>query len=259
MKIYLDVILLINLGFDFLLLLIVNLILKERARLYRVFLGSLLGSLSVFFLFIPPNSFTLFLLKVFTSVGMIWITFGKKRFWKNMLYLYFTSILLGGFLYFINLQVSYKNEGLLFFYNGFSLNLILLFLLSPIILYCYYKQSRYFKETLSNVHTVDLYYQGKTFSYTGYLDTGNKLFDPYKHREVTLLYEPNMYNLCEKFIMIPFKTLASHSFVKGIIVEKMIVDGKYVFEDVLIGLARESFSLDHAEIILHGNFKNKLL
>lgn len=259
MKIYLDVILLINFGFDFLLLLIVNLILKQRVRLYRVFLGSLLGSLSIFFLFIKLQSFTLFLLKVIVSILMVLITFGKKQFWKNMLYLYFTSILLGGFLYFINLQLSYKNEGLIFFYNGFSLNLILLFILSPIILYCYYKQSRYFQNTLSNIHTVDLYYQGKIFSYSAYLDTGNQLYDPYKHREVSLLYAPELYNSCEKFILIPFHTLAAVGFVKGIVVDKIIVDHKYVFENILIGLSREAFSLENADIILHGNFKSKLL
>jgi len=258
MKIYLDVIFLLNFGFDFLLLMIVKLILKRKVKLPRILLGSFLGSLSIFFLFIKLNSFTLFLFKILVSIIMILTAFGKKEFWKNMLYLYFASILLGGFLYFINLQASYKSEGLLFFYNGFSINLILLFVLSPLILYCYYKQSRYFQDTLSNIHTVELYYKNKTYTYRAYLDTGNKLYDPYKHRAVCLLYEEKLYEKEEQFIIIPFKTLASSGFVKGVIVPKMIIDEKYIFEDVLIGLSNHSFSLEGADVILHANFKNLL-
>lgn len=258
MKIYLDLILLINFGFDFILLMIVKLILKRRTSFFRILLGSFFGSLSIFFLFIPLSSFTLFLLKVLVSILMIFITFGKRNFWKNMLYLYFVSILLGGFLYFLNLQFSYKNEGLLFFYNGFSLNLILLFFLSPIILYTYYKQSRYFQNTLSNVYTVDLYYHGKKFSYRGYLDTGNKLYDSIKNREVHLLYSKDLYESLETFLPIPFQTMSGSGFLKGIIVDKMIIDQQYAFENVVVGVSSKPFYLDDAEVILHGNFKNRL-
>lgn len=258
MKIYLDVIFFINFGFDFLILMIVKLILKRNIKWYRIFLGALFGSMSIFFLFVPLNSVMLFFLKLIVSILMIFITFGKKGFWKNMLYLYFASILLGGFLYFVNLQFSYKNEGLIFFNNGFSMNIIILLILSPVILYGYYKQSRYFQDTLSNIHTVEMHFQDKIYYLRGYLDTGNKLYDPYKHREVCLLYEKDLYEEQEKFIMIPFKTLASSGFVKGIIAEKLIIDDKYIFEDVLIGLSNHSFSLEEADVILHGNFKNKL-
>ncbi len=258
MKIYLDVILLINFGFDFLLLMTVQLILKERAKLYRILLGSIVGSLSIFFLFMKMSSLTLFLLKAGMSIIMILLSFGRKHFLKNMLYLYFISILLGGFLYFLNMQVSYKNEGLIFFYNGFHFNLFLLFLLSPIILYCYYKQSRYFQDTLSNVYQVDIYFKGKKFSYQGYLDTGNKLYDAYKHREVTLLYNEELYEALEEFLPISFETLSSNGFLKGIVVDKMVVDDTYVVWNALIGVSKNSFSLEGAEVILHGNLKGKI-
>lgn len=258
MKVYLDVIFLINFGFDFILLLTVSLILKEKTKLHRILLGSIIGSLSIFFLFIKMSSLTLFLLKVAMSMMMILLTFGKKMFWKNMLYLYFTSILLGGFLYFINLQMSYKNEGLIFFYNGFSLNIILLLILSPIILYMYYKQSRYFKESLSNVHHVKIYYQGKEYDYRGYLDTGNKLYDPYKHREVSLLYNKELYESLEEFLPIPYKTLSSNSYLKGIVIDKMLIDDTLIINHALIGISGNSFLLEDANVILHSSLKGKL-
>ena len=166
MKVYLDLVFFMNFGFDFLLLLTVNLVLKRNRKLSSVLLGSLIGALSIFFLFLPLNSITLFLLKLLISLLMIWAAFGFftwKTFFINTLYLYFISILLGGFLYYLNLEFSYQNQGLLFFHNGFSINYILLFLLSPIILWCYLKQTKSFKTTYHSYYKVELIYQGKHY------------------------------------------------------------------------------------------------
>ena len=64
MTIYLDLVFLLNLFFDFLLLLTVNNTLRRNASLKRIFLGSLIGSLTILLLFLPmPNTF-LFLFKI---------------------------------------------------------------------------------------------------------------------------------------------------------------------------------------------------
>ena len=58
---------------------------------------------------------------------MLLVTFGIKDrsyFIKNFLYLYIISIILGGFLYYLNLEFSYKNVGIVFFHNGYSINFI---------------------------------------------------------------------------------------------------------------------------------------
>ena len=64
MKVYIDVILFINIFFDFLLLLSVSLILRRNAKLYRIILGSLIGGLSILFLFLNISKVTLFFLKL---------------------------------------------------------------------------------------------------------------------------------------------------------------------------------------------------
>ena len=136
MKIYLDLVLFINFMFDLLLLITVKIVLKRNIKWYRLLLGSLIGSLSIFFLFLKLTTISLFLLKIIISCVMIVITFGFKNktyFFKNLVYLYFVSIILGGFLYYLNLEFSYENIGLIFFHNGFSINFILLLILSPII------------------------------------------------------------------------------------------------------------------------------
>ena len=75
---------------------------------------------------------------------MVIVTFGYrdiKYMFKNMFYLYTSSIILGGFLYFLNLQFAYKNTGLVFFYNGLSVNFIVLIITSPIIIFAYIRQA----------------------------------------------------------------------------------------------------------------------
>lgn len=258
MKIYLDVIFFINFIFDLLLLLTVSIILKKKIKILRLILSTLFGSLSIFFLFININSVTLFFLKFLISVIMILILFGKKDFKRNMLFLYFTSILLGGFLYFINMQFSYKNEGLVFFYNGFSLNIILLLILSPIILFYYYKQSRYFKDTLNNIYNVEIVINGKSYFYQGYLDTGNKLKEPYKGREVNIVYDKKLLDLNFNFLIIPYQCVGYSGLLKGIQIDKMIINNSYIILEPFIAISENDFNLENCEIILNSNLKSRL-
>ena len=111
MKIYLDLVLLLNFTFDFLLLMSVSLLLRRNVKIVRILLGALLGSFSIFFLFIKITSLQLFLLKLMVSILMVIITFNYrdlKYTLRNLLYLYMASIVLGGFLYFLNIEFSYN-------------------------------------------------------------------------------------------------------------------------------------------------------
>ena len=78
MKIYVDLIIFLNFMFDFILLLVTNIILKRGTSLKRIILGALVGSLTIVVLFIPFTTSTLFLLKVLLSILSILITFGYK-------------------------------------------------------------------------------------------------------------------------------------------------------------------------------------
>ena len=129
MKIYLDLVLLLNFFMDLLLLTTVSVVLKRNVKFYRLLLGAFLGALSIFLLFIKINSLTLFIIKIIISFIMIFTSFGFKDIKytsRNMLYLYITSIILGGFLYYLNLEFSYKNSGIVFYHNGLSVNYIFL-------------------------------------------------------------------------------------------------------------------------------------
>lgn len=251
MKIYIDFILLINFFFDFLILLTVSIILKRKTKLYRVILGSLIGSLSVLILFINISNLILFLFKLLISILMIISTFGFKDFIKNFLYLYFVSIVLGGFLYFINNTFSYKVEGMLFINNGFSLNLLILLIISPIIIYIYIKENRYHKKT-NNLHVVTIKYLDKIYTYSAYLDTGNNLYDPYFHKPVCILYDKDID--IKNVIYIPYNTLSEEGILKGFKVDELIIDNKDIYKNVLIGISEAKFNLFSCDMILHSSY-----
>ena len=76
MTVYVDLVFFLNLFFDFLLLLTVNNTLKRNTSLKRIFLGALVGSITIFTLFLSISSILLFVFKVVLSIVMCTITFG---------------------------------------------------------------------------------------------------------------------------------------------------------------------------------------
>ena len=139
MKIYIDLILLLNFGFDFILLLSVSIILRRNTEIYKLLLGAFIGSISILTLFININSLELFILKIIISILMNITSFKYKNIkytLKNILYLYISSIILGGTLYLLNIEFTYKNQGIIFYKNKLSINFIILVILSPITLKC---------------------------------------------------------------------------------------------------------------------------
>lgn len=250
MKIYVDIVFMINFMFDFLLLLTVNIVLKRNAKLKRIFIGSLIGGLSIFLLFINLNSLGLFLFKIIISILMIIITFGRNNLFKNIVYLYFISIILGGFLYYLNMEFSYKNSGLVFFHNGFSINFILLIILSPIVFYLYIKQAKDLKIINSYQYNVSFTYRRKKYNYLGYIDTGNKVYDPYTHRPVILLYDKS-FNIFNP-LYIPYKTIDNNGLLKAFKVDKLYVDDKE-YRKVIIALVDKPF-ISGINILLHADY-----
>ena len=224
MKIYLDVVLFINFFFDFLLLFGVDRLLKRNTKLFRIILGSIIGGISILFLFIPCSSFILFIGKIIISILMIIITFSYhniKYFIRNFITLYVISIFLGGVLYFINDSFSYKNTGIIFFNNGFSINIILIIIISPFIIYFYireYKNNKMYK----SVHDVDIYLDDEVYNFSGFLDTGNNLYDPYKKRPIIIINKEVLKNYHPRCILTPCTTINKKSLIKCFRVKKIV-------------------------------------
>lgn len=256
MKVYLDLVLLLNFFFDFLLLYGTSKILKEFISIKRLILGSITASLSILLLFININSIELFFIKLIISIGIILVTFGKNNFFKNISYFYLLSIILGGFLYLFNISFTYKNQGILFINTGLSINFILFLIVSPIIIFCYVKEHILYKNTYGNIYKVLIFIDKKKYQLKGMVDTGNQLKDPYKGRSV-ILVNNNINILGKDIIYVPYKALNTTGVIKCYKASKVVID-EVEFSNCLIGVSKDKFSLNNVDCILPNIFKEDL-
>ena len=252
MKIYLDLVMILNFFIDFILLITVSLILKRNAKITRIILGAFVGGLSILFLFFDINSIVLFLFKLIISVLMILITFGfttTKYTLVNLLYLYMSSIILGGFLYLLNLEFSYKHIGIIFFNNGLSINFVFLIIFSPLILYIYIKQTKNLRYNYSNYYNVEIMNNNKTYNYIAYMDSGNVLVDKLTNKKVILIDKRKLLFNIKEFRLIPYMGVNGSNMIKVVKIDKLLFNNK-VYSDVLLGIM-DKISLDGVDIILN--------
>lgn len=171
----------------------------------------------------------------------------------NMLYFYLTSIILGGFLYYLNIEFSYKNIGMVFYHKGMGINYIFILIASPIILYVYSKQMKKIKETNTYNYNVDVYIENKMIELHAFMDTGNTLLDPYKKRKVIITNSKKLkQSVKEKnFLLVPYESVNTSGLLKCVKVDKVYIEGLGIREDILIGLTDEKFKYDGIDCILN--------
>ena len=256
MKIYIDLIILLNFFIDFMILLTVSIILKRCAKVRRIILSSLFGSLTILTLFIDMNNLELFGLKIITSIIMILICFGFKNinyFLKNLLYFYTTSIMLGGFLYLIKNEISLYNKGLVFIDTGLELNCWFIVIFAPIILYIYIKQIKELKIVNSFRKKVDVYINDKIIDLNGYVDSGNTLIEPYGNKCVIIVKNKKIEKEVKlnNYLLVPYKALNHSGVIKCIIPQKVYIEGIGIKENVVIGISEEKIKIDGVDCLLN--------
>lgn len=255
MKIYIDLVVIINFIFDLILLMSVNYILRRNVKMIKNILGSLFGSITLLILFIDFNYIILIIFKFVISVLMNIIVFGYKDIkytFKNILYFYLVSMLLGGGIQFLDNQFSYSNNGLVFTDNGLQISYGIVLILS-IVIYC--KYIRCFKElknNYSNYYLCKIFFDNEqSIEVNAFLDTGNKLQDPYSDKSIILLDKDKVKNLkIDKPLYVPYNSLNNHGLLtcyKGLRIE---IDGKS-FNSFLIGISDEHFYMDGIDCIIN--------
>lgn len=238
----------------------VDITLKRHTKLQRLIISAILGSISIALLFLPISSIILFFLKNLVSIIMVIIAFKFKDLKytaSNLFYLYMVSITLGGFLYFLNVQFSYKQEGLIFYFEGLSINYILLIIISPIILLLYIKEHKKIKSAYNLNYEVKIIFKdNQELICQGFIDSGNHLRDPITRKYIILLerriLEPYLNN--KDPIYVPFKALNKKGLVKCYSIQKIIINNQ-IFTNFLVGESMEVFNLEGIDCILN----NKLM
>lgn len=243
MKVYLDLIIIINFFYDFLIISATSTLLKRNIKVVRIILSSILGELSLLTLFISLDKLVLILFKVILSIIMVVISFGRKRIIENLFYFYVITIILGG--------SSYMLGG-----DTYITNIILLIFISPIIITLYIKSIREYKSKLECLHDVILIEGEHTYKMSGYLDTGNKLIDPITKLPVIMINEDLNIN-AKKTFFVPYKVINNESILKCIKVDKVIVDGRCI--NVLLGLCEKSIFTEDTDVILNDSLREMII
>ena len=247
MKIYIEIVILINFIYDFLILLTISSTLKRNRKIYYYLLSSLIGSLSLILLFIKMNNILLFLLKILISVIMVIVAFGYKSFkytLANLFYFYMTSIILAGFLYLL----KGKNA-------NFNLNYILLLIISPIILFIYYKSNKTLKNTYSDYYKIKIVFDKIEFNLISFYDNGNNLIDPVTGKSVIIVNSSllkKIYNIRTP-TYVPVKTVSDSFLMKCFRPSYIILNDKKIY-NYLIGESNIKFS-DGVDVLLNKKLK----
>ena len=258
MVVYLDLIFFMNFFYDLLLLLTVSCVLKRKRKLRYHLLSALIGASSIFLLFLNIKGLLLFIMKIIVSILMCLISFkyiSIRYTLHNLLYLYMCSIILAGFLYFIDLELSYDHQGIFFFFKGINPNIILLLILSPIILFIYYKSSKKLKDTYSLYYNISVYFDDLCFNLLAFFDSGNHLFDPITHKGIIIVNKKKIQNISKirSPVYVPYQTISGHYLMKCYKPSFIIINHHKIY-NYLVGESDYPFT-DGIECLLNQKLK----
>lgn len=195
-KVYIDVLFIINFIIDYSLLLATSLFVKKRAQGIRLSLASFLGGLYASIAFFLPFG-TLFFLptSIFVALLMVMIAYGAKTMgtlFKNLATFFLVALVVGGcgfailrskqvptsFLYATNGGILYADINAYALLAAFALSLTTLHIASG-----YIKKQRIKAQFL---YTVTIEKNGKQVTDTAFFDTGNFLKEPLSQSSVIL-------------------------------------------------------------------------
>ena len=234
MKVYIDVIIILNFIFDFISLLGTSIILKRNTKLFRILIGSLIGELSVLTLFIRFSPFELILLKIILSLFINYIVFSFhdiRYFSTNLYYFYLFELVLGGLLYMTR-----------------SNNMFIEILLGVIFICFFIKSIRKLKNNYNKYIPIKLDNNNNTYILNAFLDTGNKLKDPYLNSPIIIL-DNSKFNL-NGDILVPYNTCNSNNILRCVKGSNLYINNKRINKKFLIGLSN-NINLDGVDCIFN--------
>jgi len=234
--VYIDLLVIQDLIYNYVILLGVSILLTRITNLRKIFLSSVIGTIPLIFLFLNINNILIFLISFLFSIIMSIITFSYKDIIytiKNIFYMYTTSIFIAG-------AINLINVNLLPNIDNYVLNVIILIILSPIITIIYLKSISKFKINYSNYYKVDIYLKElDKITISAFLDTGNKLIDPYKRRPIILINKSIIDITNQNIILVPYNTVNNNDLLKCIVPKKIYIHNIGYRTNFLVGLMDE--------------------
>ena len=246
MVIYIDLLIILNFVYDFLILKVVCIVLKRNTNNLRIIISSLFGEFSILLLILNYNYIILLVSKLLIAIIMNIIAFkykNSKYLLINISYFYMISIILGGFIYFLHIK---------------GVNYIVIMSLIPLILLIYIIQN-YFKNNYSNYYNVVITCNNNhKIKVVGYLDTGNNIVDPISLKPVIILNKNRYKEKYKSYIFVNVKVLNNTTLLKCI-KPKYIKINNHIINNVLIGLAEEDIKIDGVDCLLNNKLRKEII
>jgi len=234
--VYIDLLVIQDLIYNYVILLGVSLLLTRVTNFKKIFLSSVIGTIPLIFLFLNTDNQLNFLISFLFSIIMSVISFSYKDIiytLKNIFYMHAISIFLAG-------SINLINVNFLPTINSYLLNVIILIIISPIITLIYIKSINKIKNNYSNYYKVDIYLSDRDkVTTTAFLDTGNKLIDPYKRRPIILINKSLINVDNYKILLVPYNTVNNSDLLKCIIPKRIYIHNIGYRNNFLIGLMDE--------------------
>ncbi len=208
MTIYIDVVLIENLIMNSIILLATGLILKEKIKIIKVLLASLLGaSYSLVSYMSILEIYSSMFLKIILSIVIVYIAFNPqtiKKMWKNLLIFYLTSFVFGGaafaLIYIVKPQEILMKNGLFLGTYPFK-TIILGAIIAFIIIMAAFTvvKSKITKKDM--FYEIEIWLNGKKIETTAMIDTGNLLKEPITNTPVIVVEHTLLYDCIPKQIL----------------------------------------------------------
>ncbi len=246
MPIFIETLILFNIYIDFIVILMTSIILKQYVSKKNIISASLIGGLSTIILFIKITTISLIILQMFISFIIILVAFGKKSFFKKIVYFYINSILLGGIIFAINNIVFLSSIA----------NFIILIVLTPLIVMFYREQIKKLKTNYNLKYKVNIKYKDKFISLNSFFDTGNSLIDPYFNKPVILINEDLLE--IDNYFYIPYNTITEKGIIKGILVDEIEIVGLKSIKKIVVGLLPNKLRIDDVDCLLNYKIMEEL-
>lgn len=274
-KVYVDVLFIINFIADYILLCVTSLFIKRRASILRLCLaGALGGVFSVFSFFATFNPFITAMFSVAVSCLMIWICYGARKIFtlfKNTSVFYLISLCTAG-LGFSAMCIGRNSNFLIgsgFLYTDINAyTLLFVFIVSVILVHSsvgFIKKqglkSRY-------LYSVTIEKNGKSVTDTALFDTGNFLRDPISQKSVVIaewkavskLFEQKTLSECitnnpDTFVYVPCRILNGNTGLYAFSPDKILTHQKSVTEPFLVAVSETPLDKNESfKIILPNDF-----
>ena len=251
--VYVDLLVIENLFINYVILYGVGTILNRFTRFPKILFASAIGNIPLIFLFCDINNYFMNVITFIFAIIMSLISFSYKDIIytiKNIVYMYLISIFLAGCMYLVNTNFLPN-------VNSYLVNVVILVISSPIITYVYIKSIDKIKLNSSNYYLVDIYFKDKPkITVNAFLDTGNKLIDPYSKKAIILVSKDKIDKL-DNPLLVPYNTISEHGLLECYSVIKIYIHKVGYRSKVLIGLIDEG-GIEGADCILNSKLLERV-